>query len=138
MSPRQLLPQLGKATGAAGKDFLGVNAGIAGGALAAPFLAEEVGAPIVSGLTGSAAASRNRQTVREGFARPSESLAQKMARLMEQNRNLMATMEPHLYAELIADRTLARGTRVYGAAKNPEAIQEVLLSMSRGTIGARS
>jgi hypothetical protein len=117
------------------KDVVGATGGPMGAAVAAPFVAESLVGPAADSVFSFSQRRDQGSRMREAFGPRRNSIANRYAKLMEQNRMLLATTEPHLYAELVADRPLAKGTQVYGAPVNQDKIQQVLLEMSRGTIG---
>jgi hypothetical protein len=56
---------------------------------------------------------------------------QRLQRAMMENEAMLATMDPHLYAELNAGEKLAPGARVFGGSPNRDVVEQAILEMMR-------
>lgn len=104
----------------------------AGAVVAAPFVGQ-LARPVIDEVTGASSRERIEEALRRAYPAPG-GMADRMGqlrRLMQENEQRLAMMNPHLYAELRAGEKLVPGEEVYGASDRTR-IENVLMGMIQG------
>ena len=89
--------------------------------------------PVVGAMVGPDVRDEKQAFLRERSDRLADLMrAERLQRDMARNVQVLASVDPDLYNQLVAGRRLPRGTTVIGGGQSSEALSQVALMMSRG------